>query len=140
MTVQGTPALVARSGQTVIDAFIRNSSGQIEETWYNWGNGQWGGWITVDGGSFSSDPSAVATADGHDQVFATRQWHPGYELVRPWQRPDRRGSSAGGMTVQGTPALWRARARLLSTPSSATPLARSRRPGTTGVTGSGAAG
>ncbi len=70
MTVQGTPALVARSGQDVIDAFIRNSAGQIMETWYNWGTGGWGGWITVNGGTFTSDPSAVATSDGHDQVFA----------------------------------------------------------------------
>ena len=41
------------------------------ETWYNWGNGTLGGWITVNGGStFTSDPTAVATSDGHDQVFA----------------------------------------------------------------------
>ena len=41
------------------------------ETWYNWGTGQWGGWITVNGGTFTSDPSAVATSDGHDQIFAS---------------------------------------------------------------------
>jgi surface antigen len=106
MTVQGTPALVARSGQTVIDAFIRNSAGQIVETWYNWGTGQWGGWITVDGGTFTSDPSAVATSDGHDQVFATSS---SGTLAMNWFDPGSGqiggGSSVAGMTVQGTPAL-----------------------------------
>ncbi|WP_300611288.1 hypothetical protein, partial [Trebonia sp.] len=45
-------------------------NGQVYETWYNWGNGAWGGWIGL-GGSVSSDPVALATSDGHDQVFAT---------------------------------------------------------------------
>jgi hypothetical protein len=35
-----------------------------------WDTGGWGGWITVNGGTFTSDPSVVATSDGHDQVFA----------------------------------------------------------------------
>ena len=61
---------MARSGQTVIDAFIRNSSGQIEETWYNWGNGQWGGSIPIGGATLTSDSTSVPTSDGHDQVFA----------------------------------------------------------------------
>ena len=69
MTVQGTPALVARAGQNVIDAFIRNSAGQIVETWYNWGTGSWGGWITISGAIFTGGPKAVATSDGHDQIF-----------------------------------------------------------------------
>ena len=106
MTVQGTPALVARPGQDVIDAFIRNSAGQIVETWYNWGTGSWGGWITVNGGTFTSDPSAVATSDGHDQVFATSG---SGTLAMNWFDPGTGhiggGSSVAGMTVQGTPAL-----------------------------------
>ncbi len=66
----GNPALVPRSGQTVIDVFTRSSDGQIRETWYNWGNGQWGGWIAISGSTFTGDPQAVPTTDGHDQVFA----------------------------------------------------------------------
>jgi hypothetical protein len=61
---------VARSGQAVIDVFVRNSAGRIVETWYNWGTGGWGGWIPIAGGNFTSDPTAVPTPDGHDQVFA----------------------------------------------------------------------
>jgi hypothetical protein len=106
MTVQGTSALVARSGQSVIDAFVRNSAGQIVETWYNWGTGQWGGWITVNGGTFASDPSAAATSDGHDQVFATAS---SGTLAMNWFDPGSGriggGSSVAGMTVQGTSAL-----------------------------------
>jgi cell wall-associated NlpC family hydrolase len=66
----GNPAVVPRPGQSVIDVFVRSSDGQIRETWYNWGNGQWGGWITISGSTFTGDPQAVATSDGHDQVFA----------------------------------------------------------------------
>ena len=106
MTVAGTPALVARSGQSVIDAFVRNSAGQIVETWYNWGNGDWGGWIAVSPGPFTSDPSAVATSDGHDQIFATAS---GGTLEENWFDPATGqhgdGSAVGGMTVAGTPAL-----------------------------------
>ncbi len=40
------------------------------ETWYNWGTGQWGGWITISGATLTSSPRAVATSDGHDQIFA----------------------------------------------------------------------
>jgi len=61
---------VARSGQPVIDAFVRNAAGQIVETWYNWGTGRWGGWITIAGATFTGAPRAVATSDGHDQIFA----------------------------------------------------------------------
>jgi surface antigen len=68
--VEGNPTLVPRSGQSVIDAFIRGTNGQIFETWYNWGNGVWGGWIPIGGNTFTGDPEAVATSDGHDQVFA----------------------------------------------------------------------
>jgi hypothetical protein len=53
---------------------IVNSAGSITsgnvETWYNWGNGDWGGWITIAGATFTSGPQAVATSDGHDQIFA----------------------------------------------------------------------
>jgi hypothetical protein len=66
----GNPAIVPRSGQQVIDVFVRSSAGQILETWYNWGNGSWGGWIAIAGSTFTGDPQAVATSDGHDQVFA----------------------------------------------------------------------
>jgi hypothetical protein len=66
----GTPAVVARAGQQVEDLFVRGGDGQLYETWYNWGSGAWGGWIGL-GGTISSDPSALATSDGHEQIFAT---------------------------------------------------------------------
>jgi hypothetical protein len=65
----GNPAVVPRSGQPVIDLFVRSSTGQIQETWYNWATGQWGGWIAVSTAAAAGDPQAVATSDGHDQVF-----------------------------------------------------------------------
>jgi CHAP domain len=65
----GNPAVVPRPGQQVIDLFVRSTAGQILETWYNWGNGSWGGWIPVSGATVTGDPQAVATSDGHDQVF-----------------------------------------------------------------------
>jgi len=66
----GNPAVVPRSGQQVIDVFVGSSDGLIRETWYNWGTGAWGGWIAISGATFTADPQAVATADGHDQIFA----------------------------------------------------------------------
>ena len=54
----------------MIDLFAGSSDGLIRETWYNWGNGAWGGWITIYGATFTADPQAVATTDGHDQIFA----------------------------------------------------------------------
>jgi surface antigen len=66
----GNPAVVPRPGQQVIDVFAGSSDGLIRETWYNWGNGAWGGWIAISGATFTGDPQAVATADGHDQIFA----------------------------------------------------------------------
>lgn len=69
-TPNGTPTVVARSGQSVIDAFVRGSDNHIYETWYNWGTAAWGGWINL-GGTVTSDPQAQATSDGHDQVFGT---------------------------------------------------------------------
>jgi hypothetical protein len=69
----GSPALVPRSGQSVVDAFVRGGNNQIYEMWYNFGTGGWGGWIGIGGGpkSVTSDPQAQATSDGHDQVFGT---------------------------------------------------------------------
>src|SRR5207302_1791456 len=66
----GNPAAVARTGQPVIDLFVRGSDSVIRETWYNWSNGGWGGYIAIAGSTFSGDPQAVATSDGHDQIFA----------------------------------------------------------------------
>jgi len=66
----GNPAIVKRSGQQVIDVFTRSTDGQIRETWYNWGNGHWGGWIPIAGSAFTGDPQTVATSDGHEQIFA----------------------------------------------------------------------
>jgi hypothetical protein len=66
----GSPAVVARSGQNVIDAFVRGSDGLLRETWYNWSNGHWGGWISISGATFSGDPQTIATSDGHEQIFA----------------------------------------------------------------------
>ena len=63
-------ALVPRSGQTVFDAFWRGSDGAIRETWYNWANGRWGGWIPIGSASLSSDPQAAATSDGPRPAFA----------------------------------------------------------------------
>ena len=110
LQVEGAPALVPRAGQSVIDAFIRSTAGQIYETWYNWGNGQWGGWIPIAGGSFTSDPQAVATSDGHDQIFAdangtlAENWFsPATGAVGGW-------SGVGGLQVEGAPALVRGRA------------------------------
>jgi hypothetical protein len=62
--------VVPRAGQQVIDLFTGSSDGLIRETWYNWGNGAWGGWITIAGAAFTGDPQAVATTDGHVQIFA----------------------------------------------------------------------
>ena len=50
--------------------FTRSTDGQIRETWYNWGNGHWGGWILISGSAFTGGPQAVATSDGHEQIFA----------------------------------------------------------------------
>ena len=66
----GNPAIVKRAGQQVIDVFTRSTDGQIRETWYNWGNGTWGGWIPISGSAFTGDPQALATPDGHEQIFA----------------------------------------------------------------------
>jgi surface antigen len=72
--VTGSAAVVPRAGQSVIDVFVRSTSSNqaIAETWYNWGTGQWGGWISLQPppGTITGDPQAVATSDGHDQVFA----------------------------------------------------------------------
>jgi hypothetical protein len=67
----GTPVAVARPRTQVIDLFVRSTDGLIRETWYNWGNGHWGGWIPIGGASFTGDPQAARTSDGHDQIFAT---------------------------------------------------------------------
>jgi hypothetical protein len=66
----GNPAIVQRPGTQVIDVFTRSTDGQIRETWYNWGTGKWGGWIAVSGSTFTGDPQAVGTSDGHEQIFA----------------------------------------------------------------------
>ena len=66
----GSPSLVQRPDQSVIDAFVRATNGVVYETWYNWGNGAWGGWIGLPGGSIAGDPEATYTSDGHDQVFS----------------------------------------------------------------------
>jgi hypothetical protein len=66
----GNPAVVPRPGQQVIDVFVSASDGLIRETWYNWGTGAWGGWIAISGATVTGDPQAVATTDGHDQIFA----------------------------------------------------------------------
>ena len=94
----GTPTVVARSGQSVIDVFVRGGDNQVYETWYNWGNGQWGGWISM-GGTVTSDPQAQATSDGHDQVFGT-----GNNLVQQsWFSPSN-GSVGGWSTSAGLSA------------------------------------
>jgi hypothetical protein len=87
----GSPALVVRSGQSVVDAFVRGGDNRVYETWYNWGTGGWGGWIGM-GGAISSDPQAVATSDGHDQVFAgatngvAQNWFsPGNGAIGGWR-------------------------------------------------------
>jgi hypothetical protein len=87
----GNPVVVPRAGQTVVDVFVRSSDGVVRETWYNWGTGQWGGWIPVPGATFTGDPQAVATSDGHDQVFADangvieENWfNPGNGAVGGW--------------------------------------------------------
>jgi hypothetical protein len=67
----GTLALVPRARQTVIDIFARTPTDAIIETWYDWRTGAWGGWIELGAAAGTSDPSAVATADGHEQVFIT---------------------------------------------------------------------
>ena len=66
-------AAVRESGRAVTAeqvAEARAAGGQIRETWYNWGNGHWGGWIPISGSAFTGDPQAVATSDGHEQIFA----------------------------------------------------------------------
>jgi hypothetical protein len=67
----GNVSLIARTGQSVIDLYVRGGDGQIYETWYNWSNGAWGGWAGFAGATVTSDPQAIATSDGHEQVFAT---------------------------------------------------------------------
>ena len=82
VSLTGTPALVARAGQQVIDAFVRGTAGQVYETWYNWGTGKWGGWIGI-GGSVTSDLQSLPTSDGHDQLFATSSG----AIVQNWFSP-----------------------------------------------------
>jgi len=67
----GTASLVARTGQPVIDIFARTATDAIVETWYDYATGGWGGWVELGAASGTGDPRAVATADGHDQVFIT---------------------------------------------------------------------
>lgn len=69
----GTPAVVSRPGQPIIDVFARGLEGGAIETWYNWANGKWGGFIGLGGTSVGggSDPSAIVTPDGHEEVAIT---------------------------------------------------------------------
>ena len=82
----GSPAVVLRSGQDVMDAFVRGGNNQIYETWYDSDNGGWGGWIGMGSGpeSVTADPQAVATSDGHDQVFGTG----GGYVEQNWYNPN----------------------------------------------------
>ncbi|MBK7612697.1 MAG: CHAP domain-containing protein [Actinomycetales bacterium] len=70
-TALGTPALAARPGTSVIDAFVRGSDGNIYQTWYDWGTGGRGGWISMGGPGGASDPAVARTADGHVQILTT---------------------------------------------------------------------
>ena len=67
----GTVSLVPRLGQPVIDIFARTATDAVVETWYDWATGGWGGWVELGAASGTGDPRAVATADGHVQVFIT---------------------------------------------------------------------
>ena len=67
----GTVSLVPRAGQPVIDIFARTATDAVVETWYDWATGGWGGWDELGAASGTGDPRAIATADGHDQVFIT---------------------------------------------------------------------
>src|SRR5580698_3209283 len=105
----GDPAVVPRAGQQVIDAFVRSTDGQIRETWYNWGTGQWGGWIVVSGSTFTGDPQVVATSDGNDQVFADNNgvieenWFtPATGAIGNWVSP---GAMQNGAQAAGDPAV-----------------------------------
>jgi hypothetical protein len=96
----GTPALVQRTGQTKIDVFVHGTNNQIYETWYDYSNAQWGGWINM-GGNITSDPQAVATSDGHEQVFDT-----GSNLIQEnWFNPNVTINNVGGWAnAQSLPA------------------------------------
>jgi hypothetical protein len=105
----GTPAVVKRSGQQVIDVFVRSTDGVIRETWYNWGSGHWGGWIGIGGATFTGDPAVVGTSDGHDQIFATsggavrQNWFdPVTGHIGNWVSPV---GMQGGAGAVGTPAV-----------------------------------
>jgi hypothetical protein len=67
----GDPSVVLRPGSTIYDVFVRSSSGLIEESWYRYDTGKWGGWIAVGSGSRTGDPTALARPGGSkEDVFA----------------------------------------------------------------------
>jgi surface antigen len=84
--IGGTPAVIQRAGQNVVDVFVRGANNQVYATWYNYQTGGWGGWVGMGGGplGFTSDPQVHATSDGHVQVFGTG----GGAAVQNWYDPN----------------------------------------------------
>lgn len=94
----GTPAVIQRAGQNVIDVFARGANNQVYATWYNYQTGGWGGWVGMGGSplGFTSDPQVQATSDGHVQVFGTG----GGAAVQNWYDPNL-GTYGGWSTSVG---------------------------------------
>lgn len=109
ITFVGTPAVVSRPGQPIVDIFGSGPLGGAVETWYNWATGKWGGFIGLGGTGYlgGSDPSVVAAADGNEWVAITS----GGKVWANWFSP-----ATGHTGAFATPAL-RASRPLVGRPS-----------------------